>query len=221
MFLLPFSGFCGRNNIKPLSTADFGKVMKQVFPTVRPRRLGMRGHSRYCYAAMRKATKLDPPLLPNLSSPGTSSSMGGGDTGFLNGPHVSFSPSEVQSKCASNVDHSPAWEVIRRWAEGALKHSFESSNDLAEYIIKCNLMGEHRGMDGEFKSGPSGTMKEGKKVKDKRKVSEIGCIQIRVTCVWNVDGLLLPFLIDFRSNVHNNIIFIICLGAEFINVLHE
>jgi len=42
--------YCERLSIKPLSTADFGKVMKQVFPGVRPRRLGTRGNSRYCYA---------------------------------------------------------------------------------------------------------------------------------------------------------------------------
>lgn len=56
-----------RNSMKPLSTADFGKVMKQVYPRVRPRRLGTRGNSRYCYAGMRKRVKLDPPALPNIS----------------------------------------------------------------------------------------------------------------------------------------------------------
>ena len=53
--------------MKPLSTADFGKVMKQVYPRVRPRRLGTRGNSRYCYAGMRKRIKLDPPILPLAS----------------------------------------------------------------------------------------------------------------------------------------------------------
>lgn len=53
--------------MKPLSTADFGKVMKQVYPRVRPRRLGTRGNSRYCYAGMRKRIKLDPPTLPKIS----------------------------------------------------------------------------------------------------------------------------------------------------------
>lgn len=53
--------------MKPLSTADFGKVMKQVYPRVRPRRLGTRGNSRYCYAGMRKRIKLDPPTLPDIS----------------------------------------------------------------------------------------------------------------------------------------------------------
>lgn len=59
--------YCITNSMKPLSTADFGKVMKQVYPRVRPRRLGTRGNSRYCYAGMRKRIKLDPPTLPKIS----------------------------------------------------------------------------------------------------------------------------------------------------------
>ncbi|XP_047535558.1 uncharacterized protein LOC125069964 [Vanessa atalanta] len=57
---------CMSSNMKPLSTADFGKVMKQVYPTVRPRRLGTRGNSRYCYAGLRKKVKLEVPQLPDL-----------------------------------------------------------------------------------------------------------------------------------------------------------
>lgn len=58
--------FCGQNRIKNLSTADFGKVMKQVYPKVRPRRLGTRGNSQYCYSGLRKRVKLSSPLLPDL-----------------------------------------------------------------------------------------------------------------------------------------------------------
>ncbi|XP_045761049.1 uncharacterized protein LOC123864549 isoform X2 [Maniola jurtina] len=57
---------CMSSNMKPLSTADFGKVMKQVYPSVRPRRLGTRGNSRYCYAGLRKKIKLEVPHLPDL-----------------------------------------------------------------------------------------------------------------------------------------------------------
>lgn len=57
---------CMSSNMKPLSTADFGKVMKQVYPSVRPRRLGTRGNSRYCYAGLRKRIKLEVPQLPDL-----------------------------------------------------------------------------------------------------------------------------------------------------------
>ena len=60
------SEFCSHNGLKPLSTADFGKVMKQVFPTVRPRRLGTRGNSRYCYAGLKKRVKLMEPSTPEF-----------------------------------------------------------------------------------------------------------------------------------------------------------
>ena len=56
--------YCNVNNLKALSTADFGKVMKQVYPQVRPRRLGTRGNSRYCYAGLKKKVKLEEPLMP-------------------------------------------------------------------------------------------------------------------------------------------------------------
>ncbi|GBP80841.1 DNA-binding protein RFX5 [Eumeta japonica] len=62
-----YIAYCMSSNMKPLSTADFGKVMKQVYPSVRPRRLGTRGNSRYCYAGLRKKVKLEVPQLPDLS----------------------------------------------------------------------------------------------------------------------------------------------------------
>ncbi|CAB4066039.1 unnamed protein product [Lepeophtheirus salmonis] len=59
--------YCTTNLLKPLSTADFGKVMKQVYPQVRPRRLGTRGNSRYCYAGLKKKTKLEEPATPDFN----------------------------------------------------------------------------------------------------------------------------------------------------------
>ncbi|XP_055539970.1 uncharacterized protein LOC129726847 [Wyeomyia smithii] len=112
-----YTAYCERIDIKPLSTADFGKVMKQVFPGIRPRRLGTRGHSRYCYAAMRKATKLAAPKLPDLIA----------STGEKLTPedHV---PSDEE-----------AWKVIKVWAEAMLPNSFGSINELASFITKNNL----------------------------------------------------------------------------------
>lgn len=66
-FLLSFSNYCNANKIKPLSQADFGKVMKQVYPKVRARRLGTRGNSRYCYSGLKRRHKLDTPVLPDLA----------------------------------------------------------------------------------------------------------------------------------------------------------
>ncbi|KAL5966111.1 DNA-binding protein RFX7 [Taenia solium] len=59
--------YCEKHNQKTLNTADFGKVMKRAFPNVRPRRLGQRGQSRYCYGGMRKKLEVQAPSLPDLT----------------------------------------------------------------------------------------------------------------------------------------------------------
>ncbi|XP_062558968.1 uncharacterized protein LOC134223787 isoform X2 [Armigeres subalbatus] len=119
-----YTAFCERIDIKPLSTADFGKVMKQVFPGIRPRRLGTRGHSRYCYAAMRKATKLAAPKLPDLSS----------------SSHGSVTGAERKSDPEDQVPtDEEAWKVIKLWAEAMLPEAFGTINELAGFITKHNL----------------------------------------------------------------------------------
>lgn len=94
--------------------------MKQVFPDIRPRRLGTRGHSRYCYAAMRKATKLNPPSLPDISTAASTSSLG---------------------RATNAGDKEDAnWRAIKKWSENLLNSHFDSIDDLANHINKNNLM---------------------------------------------------------------------------------
>ncbi|CAG4922964.1 unnamed protein product [Colias eurytheme] len=97
---------CMSCNMKPLSTADFGKVMKQVYPTVRPRRLGTRGNSRYCYAGLRKKVKLEVPQLPDL---GESSKE----------VHVASRETE---------------RIICDWAETKLGVKFSSISELSRHV---------------------------------------------------------------------------------------
>lgn len=94
--------------------------MKQVFPDIKPRRLGTRGHSRYCYAAMRKATKLPLPFLPDLSTPEPESS------------------SNLITETDDGINNT--WETIKSWSESLFSEQFESLEDLAEHI-KRNLNG--------------------------------------------------------------------------------
>lgn len=108
-----YYAFCGPNKIKPLSTADFGKVMKQVYPRVRPRRLGTRGNSRYCYAGLRRRYKLDSPLLPDL-----------GDK-----------PQSSEFISSSEELLSAAWIVIKEWSEQQLGMQFLSLHSLAYYLV--------------------------------------------------------------------------------------
>ncbi|KAH8318771.1 hypothetical protein KR074_005697, partial [Drosophila pseudoananassae] len=127
-----YIAYCERLSIKPLSTADFGKVMKQVFPGVRPRRLGTRGNSRYCYAAMRKTTKLTPPQLPQLCK----SEQNPGDV-------PASDPSQLTSSATlSGIPPADgdgeSWDVIRGWAEKLLNTKLESVADLSARIRSNN-----------------------------------------------------------------------------------
>ncbi|XP_034660658.1 uncharacterized protein LOC117896439 [Drosophila subobscura] len=140
-----YIAYCERLSIKPLSTADFGKVMKQVFPGVRPRRLGTRGNSRYCYAAMRKTTKLTPPQLPTLCK---SEQITGDDAAAATAtamPQMNHSPSLVLPPMATG--DSDNWDVVRSWAEKLLNTKLDSIADLSTRIKSNNatVMGVHLG----------------------------------------------------------------------------
>ncbi|KAG8234592.1 hypothetical protein J437_LFUL017095 [Ladona fulva] len=149
-----YIGYCNNNAMKPLSTADFGKVMKQVFPRVRPRRLGTRGNSRYCYSGLRKRMKLDPPLLPDLgdlSRVGSHKPLRSG-SGCLNsedeGVHLGHrgSPERRGEYAEGNGDGeggemdgdmtSAASHLVREWAEKLLGPKFGSLPQLAHHLVK-------------------------------------------------------------------------------------
>lgn len=113
--------FCQGNSVKPLSTADFGKVMKQVYPNVRPRRLGTRGHSRYCYAGLRKRMRLAPPALPDI------------------GPSEKVSLEENNGGKAGSPERTLLVAVsvlVREWAGKSLGLRFASLQDLACHLIQ-------------------------------------------------------------------------------------
>ncbi|XP_053956424.1 uncharacterized protein LOC128862042 [Anastrepha ludens] len=119
-----YIAYCDRLDIKPLSTADFGKVMKQVFPGIRPRRLGTRGHSRYCYAAMRKTTKLDAPQLPLLDT------VAANESSIIS----STSSADLQNDSGEGIAGKETWEIIRSWAENVLHVKVDSAQELASCI---------------------------------------------------------------------------------------
>lgn len=101
---------CMSSNMKPLSTADFGKVMKQVYPSVRPRRLGTRGNSRYCYAGLRKKIKLEVPQLPDLGE----------------------SSKETSTTTSRETDR-----IVCDWAETKLGVKFSSISELSRHLMSA------------------------------------------------------------------------------------
>ncbi|CAI4035094.1 hypothetical protein SMKI_12G2340 [Saccharomyces mikatae IFO 1815] len=50
-----YASSCSQNNLKPLSQASLGKLIRTVFPDLTTRRLGMRGQSKYHYCGLKLA----------------------------------------------------------------------------------------------------------------------------------------------------------------------
>lgn len=115
--------------MKPLSTADFGKVMKQVYPQVRPRRLGTRGNSRYCYAGLKKRLKLEDPVTPEcgsgLNAPTNAAATNGANGKLLKVNNVDY---DTELNDAASV-------LIREWAGKLLNAKFPSLKELTLYLI--------------------------------------------------------------------------------------
>lgn len=108
--------------------------MKQIFPGIRPRRLGTRGNSRYCYAAMRKTTKLDCPMLPNLDEPRNVSKF----------PHSNANTTGFPSSSSDGPGDNnsiESWQVVKTWAESLLGTQFDNVGAMAEYLSKNYLNG--------------------------------------------------------------------------------
>lgn len=144
--------YCDRLDIKPLSTADFGKVMKQVFPGIRPRRLGTRGHSRYCYAAMRKTSKLPAPHLPTLTTLKPSKGVNVKDGS------IDLSTNIIDS----TEEQEESWSVVKQWAETMLHVKIDNIADLATHIKSSKTMPLAGGMQilhtGSGKGASSGVI---------------------------------------------------------------
>ena len=118
--------FCDSNKFEPLCVADFGKAMKHVFPKVKPRRLGQRGNSKYCYSGLRKKINIEAPELPVLDTSAYES----------NKSHLNWD-SDRNGLTDESLSES---EVIISWASKLLDHSFESIPDLAQYLMNSNAV---------------------------------------------------------------------------------
>ncbi|XP_064596331.1 mucin-2-like [Liolophura sinensis] len=106
--------YCENHGLKCLSTADFGKVMKCVFPNIKPRRLGQRGQSKYCYSGLRKRQEVHPPGLPELE--------------------ISSTQTE-EERVPTDELFTASCHLICEWAQKLLGKSFSDLRELAEYLL--------------------------------------------------------------------------------------
>lgn len=61
-----YKRYCDNLCSRSLSAANFGKIIREIFPNIRARRLGGRGQSKYCYSGIRRKTVVNMPPLPSL-----------------------------------------------------------------------------------------------------------------------------------------------------------
>ncbi|XP_072020020.1 LOW QUALITY PROTEIN: uncharacterized protein [Amphiura filiformis] len=120
-----YKSYCENSSIHVLSPADFGKIMKSMFPNVKGRRLGTRGNSRYCYSGIRKKTEVKPPILPSLDSPQKLSRRD------LSSPSLCWkcqnSPDDEQVDLATSL-------VVCEWATKIFTKQFSSILDVADHL---------------------------------------------------------------------------------------
>ncbi|CAI4046275.1 Rfx1p SKDI_12G2130 [Saccharomyces kudriavzevii IFO 1802] len=63
-----YASSCSQNNLKPLSQASLGKLIRTVFPDLTTRRLGMRGQSKYHYCGLKLTINENGPVAINSNT---------------------------------------------------------------------------------------------------------------------------------------------------------
>ncbi|XP_053720259.1 DNA-binding protein RFX7-like [Synchiropus splendidus] len=124
-----YKSFCDNLNYHPLSAADFGKMMKNVFPNMKARRLGMRGKSKYCYSGLRKRPFVHIPSLPNLDLHQTGDGLQ---------CDVLESPNQLSS--IKEEVRFAACDLVCEWAQKVLKRHFDAVEDLARFLIDSHYI---------------------------------------------------------------------------------
>ncbi|CAJ1049177.1 DNA-binding protein RFX7-like [Xyrichtys novacula] len=132
-----YKSFCDNLNYHPLSAADFGKMMKNVFPNMKARRLGMRGKSKYpllewftyCYSGLRKRPFVHMPSLPTLDIHKTGDAL-----------QCDLLESVGQLSNIKEEVRFAACDLVCEWAQKVLKRQFDAVEDLARFLIDSHYI---------------------------------------------------------------------------------
>ncbi|XP_070536833.1 DNA-binding protein RFX7-like [Ptychodera flava] len=128
-----YRAFCESSNHSVLSAADFGKIIKCVFPNIKARRLGTRGNSKYCYSGIRKKAEIKPPSLPSLDLTDQDMADSGLNCVCNCNHHPNNSQEEDQTMSAASF-------LVCEWAQKLLGRAFDTLLDLARYLVGSNCV---------------------------------------------------------------------------------
>ncbi|XP_025022231.1 DNA-binding protein RFX5 [Python bivittatus] len=118
-----YKRYCDNLCSRSLSAANFGKIIREIFPNIKARRLGGRGQSKYCYSGIRRKTVVNMPPLPSLDLKET-------ETLERTEMTHSYNDEVVEAACA----------LTCHWAEKILKRSFDSIVEVAQYLLQQHLI---------------------------------------------------------------------------------
>ncbi|KAM9252058.1 DNA-binding protein RFX5 [Cariama cristata] len=119
-----YKRYCDNLRCRPLSAANFGKIIREIFPNIKARRLGGRGQSRYCYSGIRRKTVVSLPPLPSLDLKVTETHS------ELTDLVQSYNSEVMEAACALTCD----------WAEKILKRSFNNIVEVAQFLIQQHII---------------------------------------------------------------------------------
>uniref|UniRef100_UPI00398EE49B DNA-binding protein RFX5 isoform X1 n=3 Tax=Pristiophorus japonicus TaxID=55135 RepID=UPI00398EE49B len=119
-----YKRYCDNLSYRLLSAANFGKIMRDVFPNFKARRLGGRGQSKYCYGGIRRKTVVSMPSLPSLD---------------LKLPDP-LDVKEADKSLQNEVLMSAAISLICEWAQRVLMRQFDTVVDLARFLVMEHLI---------------------------------------------------------------------------------
>uniref|UniRef100_A0A8C6IZ30 Uncharacterized protein n=1 Tax=Melopsittacus undulatus TaxID=13146 RepID=A0A8C6IZ30_MELUD len=109
--------YCENLCCRPLSAANFGKIIREIFPNIKARRLGGRGQSKYPCVGIRRKTVVSLPPLPSLDLK-------------LTDLVQSYNIEVMEAACALTCD----------WAEKILKRSFNNIVEVAQFLIQQHII---------------------------------------------------------------------------------
>ncbi|XP_072840275.2 DNA-binding protein RFX5 [Pogona vitticeps] len=118
-----YKRYCDNLCSRSLSAANFGKIIREIFPNIKARRLGGRGHSKYCYSGIRRKTVVNMPPLPSLDLKET-------ETPERTEVVQSYNDEVMDAACALTCD----------WAEKILKRSFNNIVEVAQFLIQQHII---------------------------------------------------------------------------------
>ncbi|XP_037267734.1 DNA-binding protein RFX5 isoform X3 [Falco rusticolus] len=121
-----YKRYCDNLCCRPLSTANFGKIIREIFPNIKARRLGGRGQSKYCYSGIRRKTVVSLPPLPSLDLKVTETQQQSELTDLVQ----SYNSEVMEAACALTCD----------WAEKILKRSFNNIVEVAQFLIQQHII---------------------------------------------------------------------------------